>query len=136
MTSSHSSHSPHAFPVKSVYPLYFFFTLQYCLYKIFQRVCTNYSFGIHCPLLFSNQKEFSFKNQSKCNPQCNPLFFNMLSRFVIAFLLKSKYLLISCLQSPFAVILEPKKIRSPTASTFSHSICHEVMGPDIMLLVF
>ena len=57
------------------------------------------------------------------------LLFNMLSRFVIAFLSKSKCLLISWLQSPSAVILEPKKIKSDTVSIVSPSICHEVMGP-------
>ena len=55
-------------------------------------------------------------------------------RFVIAFLPKSKCLLILWLQSPSAVILEPKKIKSVTASTFPPSICHEVMGPDTMIL--
>ena len=60
---------------------------------------------------------------------------DMLSRFVIAFLSRSKSLLISRLQSLSAVILEPKKIKSVTASTFSPSICHEVMGPDAMILV-
>ena len=64
-----------------------------------------------------------------------PLLFNMLSRFVIAFLSRSKHLLISSLQLPLAVILEPKKMKSVTASTFSPSICHEVMGPDAMILV-
>ena len=64
------------------------------------------------------------------------LFFNMLSRLVITFLPKSKHLLISWLQSPFAVILEPKKIKSVTVSIVSPSICHEVMGPDAMVLVF
>ena len=54
--------------------------------------------------------------------------FNMLSRFVIVFLPRSKCLLISWLQSPSAVILEPKKIKSVTVSAFSPSICHEVMG--------
>ena len=58
------------------------------------------------------------------------LLFNMLSRLVIAFLPKSKHLLISWLQSPFAVILEPPKIKSDTVFTVSPSICHEVMGPD------
>ena len=62
--------------------------------------------------------------------------FNMLSRFVIAFLPRSKCLLISWLQSLSAMILEPKKIKSVTASTFSPCICHEVMGPDTMILVF
>ena len=56
------------------------------------------------------------------------LLFNMLSRFVIAFLPKSKCLLISCLQSPSEVILEPRKIKSITVSIFSPSICHEVIG--------
>ena len=61
------------------------------------------------------------------------LLFNMLSRLVITFLPESKHLLISWLQSPSAVILEPKKIKSDTVSP---SICHEVMGPDAMVLVF
>ena len=55
-----------------------------------------------------------------------PLFFNMLSRCVIAFLLRSKHLLISRLQSPSAVILEPKKIKSVTVSIVSASICHDI----------
>ena len=58
------------------------------------------------------------------------LLFNMLSRLVIAFLPRSKDLLISWLQSPSAVILEPQKIKSFTVSTVSPSICHEVMGLD------
>ena len=64
------------------------------------------------------------------------LVFNTLSRFIIAFLPRSKGLLISWLQSPFAVILEPKKIESVTASSFPPSVYHEVMGPDAMILVF
>ena len=63
-----------------------------------------------------------------------PLLFNMLSRFVIAFLLRSKRLLISWLQSSSAVILEPKKINSVTVSIFSPSVCHEVMGLDASFL--
>ena len=63
------------------------------------------------------------------------LLFNMLSRLVITFLPRSKCL-ISWLQSPSAVILEPKKIKSATVSTVSPSICHEVMGPDAMIFVF
>ena len=62
-----------------------------------------------------------------------PLLFKMLSRFVIAFLPKSKRLLISWLQSPSAVILEPKKIKFDTVSP---SISHEVMRPDAMILIF
>ena len=64
------------------------------------------------------------------------LLFNILSRFVLAFLPKSKRILISWLQSPSAVILEPKKKKSVTVSTVSPSICHEVMGPDAMILGF
>ena len=60
------------------------------------------------------------------------LLFNTLSSFVIAFLPRSKHLLIPWLHSTSAVILEPKKIKSVTASTFSPSICHEVMGPDAL----
>ena len=62
--------------------------------------------------------------------------FNTQSRFVITFLPRSKHLLISGLQSLSSVILEPKKIKSVTVSTFSPSICHEVMGPDAMILAF
>ena len=64
------------------------------------------------------------------------LFFNMLSRFVIAFLPRSKRLLISWLQSPSAVILEPKKIKAVTVITVPPSVCHQVMGLDAMILVF
>ena len=64
------------------------------------------------------------------------LLFNMLSRFVIAFLPRSKGLLISWLQSPSAVILEPPKIKSVTVSIVSLSICQEVMGPDAMIFIF
>ena len=64
------------------------------------------------------------------------LLFNILSRWVITFLSRSKHLSISWLQSPSAVILEPKKIKSVTVYTASPSICHEVMGPDAMILVF
>ena len=64
------------------------------------------------------------------------LLFNMLSSFVIAFLLRSKHLSISWLQSPSSVILEPKKIKSVTVSIVSPFICHEVIGLDAMILVF
>ena len=65
------------------------------------------------------------------------LIFNMLSRVVIAFLPRSKCLLISWLQSPSAVILEPKNtIKALTVSTVFPSICHEVMGLDAMMFVF
>ena len=64
------------------------------------------------------------------------LLFNILSRLVLAFLPRSKRLLISWLQSPSAVILEPKKIKFDTVSTISPSIFHEVMGPVAMIVVF
>ena len=64
------------------------------------------------------------------------LLFSMLSRFVIAFLPRSKHLLIAWLQSPSAVILEPKKIKSGTVSIVSPSISHEVMGLGDMIFVF
>ena len=64
------------------------------------------------------------------------LLFNMLSRLVITFLPRSKRCLILWLQSPSALILEPRKIMSHTVSTVSPSICHEVMEPDAMILVF
>ena len=64
------------------------------------------------------------------------LLFNRLSRLVVTFLPRRKSLLISWLQSPFAVILEPRKIKSATVSTASPSICHEVMGLDAVILIF
>ena len=64
------------------------------------------------------------------------LLFNMLSRLVITFFPRSEHLLISWLQSPSAVILEPRKMKSDTVSTVSPSISHEVMGPDAMIFVF
>ena len=64
------------------------------------------------------------------------LLFDMLSRLVMTFLPRSKCLLISWLQSPSSVILQPRKIKSDTVSTVSPSISHEVMGPDAMILVF
>ena len=64
------------------------------------------------------------------------LLLNMLSRLVITLLPRIKHLLISWLQSPSAVILEPGKIKSATVSTVYPPICHEVMGPNAMILVF
>ena len=68
--------------------------------------------------------------------QITSLPFNILSILVITFLPRSKRLLISCLHSPSATILEPIKIKSATVCTVSPSICYEVMGPDAMILVF
>ena len=64
------------------------------------------------------------------------LLFNVLSRLVIAFLPRRKHLLISWLQSPYAKILEPKKMKSVTVSIVSPSTCREVMGPDAMVFIF
>ena len=64
------------------------------------------------------------------------LLLNMLSRLVVVFLPRSKHLLISWLQSPSAVILEPPKIKSFTVPIVSPSICHEVMGVDAVIFVF
>ena len=64
------------------------------------------------------------------------LLFNTLFRFLIAFLPRSMHLLISWLRSPTSVILEPKKIKSVTIATFPSSICYEVMGSDVKILVF
>ena len=64
------------------------------------------------------------------------LLFNMLSQLVIAFLLRSKSLLISWLQSPSTVLLKTKKLKSVTVSIVSPSICHEVMGLNAMILFF
>ena len=64
------------------------------------------------------------------------LLFGMLSRFVIAFLPRSKHLLILWLHLPSTVTLEPKKVKSATVSTFSPSLCHEVIGPEAVILVF
>ena len=64
------------------------------------------------------------------------LLFNVLSRLVLTFFPSSKHLLISWLQSPSAVVLEPPKIKSDTLSTVSPFISHEVMAPDAMILIF
>ena len=80
-------------------------------------------------------KTIALTRQTFAGKVMSPLF-NMLSRLVVAFLLRRKHLLISWLQSPSAVILEPKKIKSVSVSTLSPSICYEVMGPDAMILVF
>ena len=86
-------------------------------------------------LFHSYWKNHSFDYMDPCQ-QSMSLLLHILSRFIIAFLPKSKLFLISWLQSPSFVILELKKIKSVTVSTFPPSICHEVMGPNAMILVF
>ena len=80
-------------------------------------------------------KNYSFDYTEICR-QSDVSLLKMLSRFVITFLPRSKSLLISWLQSQSAVILEPKKVKSVTISIVSPSVCHEVMGPNIMIFVF
>ena len=87
---------------------------------------------IHTWLLEKNKALTRWKFVSKVMS----LLYNMLSRFVITFLPRSKHLLISWLQSPSVVILEPKKIKSPAVSIGFPSIFHEVMGPDVMIVEF
>ena len=99
---------------------------------------------LRCSALFIVQLCHSYMTTGKTIPLTRRMFvgkvmsllFNMLSRLVLGFLSKDKHLLISWLQSPSAVIFEPKKIKSVTISIVSPSIGHEVMGPDAMILVF
>ena len=96
------------------------------------------------PTFFTVQLSYTYMTTGKIIALTRPTFvgkvmsllFNMLSRLVIAFLPRSKHLLVSWLQSPFAVILEPPKMKSVSVSIVSPCICHEVMGLDAMILVF
>ena len=104
----------------------------------FERINSSVLRLLYGPTLMSIHdywKNHSFDYVDLCW-QVMSLLFNMLSRFVIAFLPRRKHLLISWLQSLSAVILEPRKIKSITVSTFPPSICHEVMGLDAQILVF
>ena len=93
---------------------------------------------LYSPALISIHDHWKSHSFTRCTfiGKVMSLLFNMLSRFVIVFLLRSKHLLISWLQSPSAAILEPQKIKSVTVSIVSSPIYHEVMGPDAMILVF
>ena len=94
---------------------------------------------LYSPTLISvhdDWKNHSFDYTNLCQQSDVSVFLNMLSRLVLALPPKSKRLLISWLQSPSAVFVEPKKVKSATVSTFSPSIYHEVMGPDAMILFF
>ena len=99
---------------------------------------------LRCPVFFMVQLSHPYMTTGKTISLARRTFvgkvmsllFNMLSRLIITFLLRSKRLLTSWLQSPSAVILEPQKIKSDTVSTVSPSISHEVMGPDAMIFVF
>ena len=105
--------------------------LQHCSSKV-SILWYPAFFMVHLPHLYiTTGKTIAL---TRCNKVMS-LIFNTLSSFVIAFLPRSKHLLILWLQSPSTVILEPKNIKSVTVATFPHSICHEIMGPDAMILV-
>ena len=94
---------------------------------------------LYCPAIFMDQLSHPYMTTGKTTDitrKVMSLLFNMLSRFLTVFLPRSKCLLILWPQSPSTVILEPEKIKSTTVFTFSPSICHEVMGPDAMILAF
>ena len=90
---------------------------------------------LHSPSVRDHRKNHSLTRRTLVS-KVTSLLFNMLSRLVITSLSRSKHLLISWMQSPSAVILEPKKIKSDTVSTVSPSIFHEVMGLDAMIFFF
>ena len=110
----------------------FFNTLQF---KSISYLAVSFLYSRPLTSIHDYWKNHSFDWTDFCW-QSNVSAFNMLSMLVITFLPRSKHLLISWLQSPSAVILEPPKIKSLTVSIVSPSICHEVMGPDAMILVF
>ena len=104
-------------------------------FKSINSSALSFLYSPTCTSILDYRKNHSFTRWTLVGKVMS-LFFNMFSRLVIAFLPRSKHLLISWLQSPSAVILEPKKIKSLTVSIVSPSICHEVMGLDAMILVF
>ena len=104
-------------------------------FKSISSLALSFLYSPTLTSIHDHWKNHSFDSTDLCW-QRTSLLFNMLSRLVIAFLPRSNHLLISCLQSQSAVILEPKKIKSVTVSIVSPSICREVMGPDAMILVF
>ena len=108
------------------------------LSRVFSNTTVQKFFSAQCSLYSNSQsihgKTIALTRQTS-DGKVMSLLFNMLSRLVIAFLSRSKRLLISWLQSPSAVILDPRKIKSATVSIVT-LICHEVMGPDAMVLVF
>ena len=114
-------------------------TVQGTLKSLLQHHCLK-ALVLWCSPFFMVQLSYRYMTTGKTKPltrrtfvvQVMSLLFNMLSRLVITFLPRSEHLLISWLQSPSAVILEPRKIKSATVSP---SICHEVMGPDAMIFL-
>ena len=101
-------------------------------FKSINSLALSFLYSLTLTSIHDYWKNHSFDKMELCW-QSNISAFNMLYRSVISFLSRSKHLLISWLQSPSAVILEPLKIKSLTVSIVSPSICHEVMGPDVIL---
>ena len=93
-------------------------------------------FMVPLSYLYMTTRETIALTIQTCVRKVMSLLFNMLSRFVIAFVIRSKCLFISWMQSPSTVILEHKKAKFVTVSTFSPSICQEVMGPNAMIFVY
>ena len=98
-------------------------------FKTINSLALSFLYGPTLTSIHNYWENHSFDSTDLCQQ-------NMPSRFVIAFLPRSKHLLISWLQSPSAVILEPKKIKFVAVSIVFSSICHDVMGPDAMIFVF
>ena len=121
----------------------FTFTVQGTLKSLIQHHSSKASI-LRCSAFFTVQLSHPYVTAGKTIAltiwtfvgKVMSLLFNMLSRLVITFLPRSKRILISWLQSPSAVILEPPKIKSDTVSTVSPSISHEVMRPDAMIFIF
>ena len=109
--------------------------LQHHSSKVLVLRCSAF-FIVQLSHPYMNTRKTIALNKRTCVGRVMSMVFNMLSRLDIAFLPRSKRLLISWLQSPSAVILEPKKIKSLPFSIVSPFICHEVMGPDAMIFVF
>ena len=118
-------------------------TVQGTLKSLLQHHSSKASI-LHCSAFFIVQLSYPYMTTGKTIALTRRTFvgkivsllFNILSRFVIAFLPRTKCLLISWLQSPSIVIFEPRKIKSATVFTFPPSTCHEVMGLDAMILVY
>ena len=98
------------------------------------RLSAFFKVQISCPSMTTG-KTIALTRLTLVGKVMSPLF-NKLFRLVIAFLPRNKYLLVSWLQSPSAVILEPKNIKSVTVSIVFPSTCHDVMGLNVMVLVF
>ena len=105
------------------------------LLKSINSLALNFIYGPTLTSIHDTGKTIALTRQTFVGKVMSQLF-NMQSRLVMNFLPRGKRLLISWLQSPSTVILEPRKLKSATVSTVSPSICHEVMGPDAMILVF